>query len=230
MTPPRPSSPADPATPVRVVVTDDHPIVLSGVRQLFHTVPDVELVGVADSGTQTIAVCAATTPHLLLLDLRLPDLSASTVCRRVRAASPQTAVAVWSAHPEPMALRRCLEAGATACLVKDIGEYDLRELVIRVARGRTVIDPRLVATLIPVADGDALSRRETEVLHLMARGQSTDTIARRLGISINTVKSHRHALLAKLGARNRVEALVIADRQGLLRPQRGASDRNDLPL
>lgn len=202
--------------PVTVVVSDDHPIVLSGVRQLFAAIPRFDLVGVATTGAETVSVCADEKPRLLLLDLRLPDLSATTVCHRVRSASPSTVIAVWSAQPDALALRGCLRAGATACLIKDTAERDLLSLLIRAAAGHVVIDPRMSSHLVTIVNSDLLSVREHDVLRLMARGLSTPEIADQLGVSVNTVKTHRRGLLVKLGARNRVEALIAADERGLL--------------
>lgn len=212
----RPSEPEG-ASPIPVVVADDHPVVVSGVRQLFATTSGFALVGVVATGAGTVEVCAATRPRILLLDLRLPDLSATAVCRRVREVSPSTIIAVWTAQPDAMALRNCLRAGAAACLIKDVAERDLFGLLLRVATGRTVVDPRMAGHLVTVPDGDVLSPREREVLMLVARGLTTPRIAEHMGISANTVKTHRRSLLMKLGARNRVEALMAAEDYGLLR-------------
>ncbi len=219
---PSPRTPSDgttrtmPTVPVRVVVADDHPVVLSGVRQLFAATARFALVGVAATGAETVTMCGSTTPDILLLDLRLPDMSAAAVCRRVHAESPSTVIAVWTAQPDAMALRGCLRWGASACLVKDVAERDLLGLLLRVSSGRIVIDPRMAGELVVVPDDGLLSLREREEPVLMARGLTTPKIAEHLGVSANTVKAHRRSILAKLGARNRVEALLAAERRGLL--------------
>lgn len=219
---PSPRTPSDgmtrttPTVPIRVVVADDHPVVLSGVRQLFAATSRFALVGVAATGAEAVTVCAERSPEILLLDLRLPDMSAAAVCRRVHGECPSTIIAVWTAQPDAMALRGCLRWGAAACLLKDVAERDLLGLLLRVSSGRVVIDPRMAGDLVAVPDDGLLSLREREVLVLMARGLTTPRIAGHLGVSANTVKAHRRSILTKLGARNRVEALVAAERRGLL--------------
>jgi DNA-binding NarL/FixJ family response regulator len=203
-----------------VVVADDHPIVISGMRLLLSGSRFFELVGEARTGAEAILRCEQYRPDALLLDLRLPDLPAATICTRIKERHPETAIVILTAHPEELAVRGCLKAGASACLFKDVNEQDLLAALMQVVHGRAVIDPRIAGAMLPrrgagVADG-ALTAREHEVLLLIARGLTTQEIADEIGLSPNTVKSHSRALFTKLDAHNRVQALAAAKERNLV--------------
>jgi DNA-binding NarL/FixJ family response regulator len=203
-----------------VVVADDHPIVLSGMRLLLSGSRFFELVGEARTGAEAILRCEQYRPDALLLDLRLPDLPAATICTRIKERHPETAIVILTAHPEELAVRGCLKAGATACLFKDVNEQNLLAALMQVVHGRAVIDPRIAGAMLPrrgngAPDG-ALTDREHEVLLLIARGLTTQEIAGEIGLSPNTVKSHSRALFTKLDAHNRVQALAAAKERNLV--------------
>jgi DNA-binding NarL/FixJ family response regulator len=203
-----------------VVVADDHPIVISGMRLLLSGSRFFELVGEARTGAEAILRCEQYRPDALLLDLRLPDLPAATICTRIKERHPETAIVILTAHPEELAVRGCLKAGASACLFKDVNEQNLLAALMQVVHGRAVIDPRIAGAMLPrrgngAADG-ALTAREHEVLLLIARGLTTQEIADEIGLSPNTVKSHSRALFTKLDAHNRVQALAAAKERNLV--------------
>ena len=205
-----------------MVAADDHPIVISGMRLLLSGSRFFELVGEARSGAEAIVRCEQYRPEVLLLDLRLPDLPAATICARVKERQPDLAIVILTAFPEEIAVRACLRAGAAACLFKDIGEQDLLSALMRVVHGRAVIDPRVAGAARPrpaAAPPDApglLTSREQDVLRLIARGLTTAQMADRLGRSPNTVKTHARSLFGKLAAHNRVQALAAARERGLV--------------
>ena len=206
--------------PHTVVVADDHPIVISGMRLLLSGSRFFELVGEARTGAEAILRCEQFRPDALLLDLRLPDLPAATICTRIKERRPEIAIVILTAHPEEMAVRGCLKAGASACLFKDVSEQTLLSALMQVVHGRAVIDPRIAGAMLPRrgangADG-ALTGREHEVLLLIARGLTTQEIADEIGLSPNTVKSHSRSLFSKLAAHNRVQALAVATERGLI--------------
>lgn len=212
--------------PHTVVAADDHPIVISGMRLLLSGSRFFELVGEACSGAEAIVRCEQYRPRVLLLDLRLPDLPAATICARVRERQPELAIVILTAFPEEMAVRACLRAGAVACLFKDISEQELLSALMLVVHGRAVIDPRVAGAAgprVPAAaaaaapdDPAALTSREHDVLRLIARGLTTAEMADRLGRSPNTVKTHARSLFGKLAAHNRVQALAAARERGLV--------------
>lgn len=203
-----------------VVVADDHPIVINGMRLLLSGSRFFELVGEAKTGAEAIHRCEHLVPDVLLLDLRLPDLPAATICARIKERHPDIAILILTAYPEEVALRGCLKAGAQGCLFKDVGEQNLLAALLQAVHGRTVLDPRVAGAMLPrqagtVKDG-LLTQREADVLTQIARGLSTQEIAVNLEVSPNTVKSHIRSLFTKLGARNRVQALTVARERGLL--------------
>lgn len=203
-----------------VIVADDHPIVLSGMRLLLSGSRFFEMVGQASTGADAIVRCAQHHPDVLMLDLRLPDLPAPTICQRVKEQHPATAIIILTAHAEEMAVRGCIKAGASGCLFKDVSEQHLLGALMQVVHGRMVIDPRVAGAMMGRRDGrgaDAtLSDREYEVLVMLARGLTTAEIGNRLELSPNTVKSHTRRIFTKLGAHNRVQALAVARQRGLL--------------
>lgn len=207
--------------PNTVVVADDHPIIISGMRLLLSGSRFFELVGEARTGAEAILRCEQYRPDVLLLDLRLPDLPGATICTRLKERHPELAIVILTAHPEEMAVRGCLKAGAVACLFKDINEQNLLSALMQVVHGRAVIDPRIAGAMLPRRAGaptpdGALTGREHEVLLLIARGLTTQEIADQIGLSPNTVKSHSRSLFTKLAAHNRVQALAAAKERGLV--------------
>ncbi|MCC6832400.1 MAG: response regulator transcription factor [Thermoleophilia bacterium] len=207
--------------PRTVVVADDHPIVLSGMRLLLSGSRFFEFAGEARTGAEAILRCDQLRPDVLLLDLRLPDLPAATICQRVKERQPDLAIVILTAHPEEMAVRQCLKAGASACLFKDTGEQQLLSALMQVVHGRAVLDPRIAGAMLPRrANGGrpegSLTDRERDVLMMIARGLTTQEIGEQLGLSPNTIKSHSRALFTKLGAHNRVQALAVAQERGLI--------------
>jgi two-component system, NarL family, nitrate/nitrite response regulator NarL len=203
-----------------VVVADDHPIVINGMRLLLSGSRFFELVGEAKTGAEAILRCEQLVPDVLLLDLRLPDLPAATICARIKERHPEVAILILTAYPEEAALRGCLKAGAQGCLFKDVGEQNLLAALLQAVHGRTVLDPRVAGAMLPRQAGATkdglLTQREADVLTQIARGLSTQEIGVNLEVSPNTVKSHIRSLFTKLGARNRVQALTVARERGLL--------------
>lgn len=206
--------------PHSVVVADDHPIVVAGMRLVFGGSRFFELVGEAATGAEAILRCEQFRPHILLLDLRLPDLPAATICQRIKERQPGISIVILTAYPEEMAVRSCFKAGAVACLFKDSNEQHLLSALLQVVHGRGVIDPRIAGAAIPSrgrASGDGvLTTREREMLRLIARGLTTKEIADEAGLSPNTVKSHTRTLFTKLDAHNRVQALAVAKERALI--------------
>ncbi|HVH01202.1 MAG TPA: response regulator transcription factor [Miltoncostaeaceae bacterium] len=201
-----------------VVVADDHPIVISGMRLLLSGSRFFQVVGEARNGTEAILRCEQFRPDVLLLDLRLPDLPAATICQRIKDRQPETAIVILTAHPEEMALRGCMKAGASGCLFKDVSEQALLASLMQVAHGRTVVDPRVAGAMVRRDGGSngSITEREHEVLELLARGLTTHEIGEHLGLSPNTVKSHTRSLFTKFEAHNRVQALAIGRERGLI--------------
>jgi two-component system nitrate/nitrite response regulator NarL len=219
-TTPSRSSPPPADVPVRVLVVDDHPVVTDGVRLLLNGHPTFEVVGSACTAADALEAAATTAPDLVLLDLRLPGSDPPELVRRLRQLRPAVKVVLFTAHPDSSLLSATLEAGVDGCLLKDAGAGDLADSLEQVVRGRTVFDPRLGSrpdlTLGERLSGTGLTRREYDVLRLVATGLTNPEIADRLVLTRNTVKGYLQAAMQKLGARNRVEAIAKAHEARLL--------------
>jgi DNA-binding NarL/FixJ family response regulator len=208
----------------RVLIADDHPIVAQGIERVVAAAPDLEVVATCYSGRDTVEVAARTSPDLVLLDVRLGDLDGSEVCRRLAVHAPGARTVVLTAFDDVVNLRRCLESGARGVLLKGTLGLDLVEALRDVRDGRVVIDAGLASrleTAQSLLDGAAvavrlLRPREVEVLRLMARGRTTKDIAAELELTVNTVRSYTQALMEKLGAHTRVQAIVLAQQQQLI--------------
>jgi two-component system nitrate/nitrite response regulator NarL len=205
---------------VRVLVVDDHPIVLDGVTLALQNTSWLRVAGYARSGKEAIAAVESLRPDVVLLDLRLPDMLAPETIRQMLAVAPEVKVIVFTAYPDHAALTDVLAAGAHGVVVKDAERADLVDVIRRVAGGERVIRADL--------DGDGgvllnrklrehgLTRREYEILRHVAMGETNPEIAAALGLTRNTVKTYLQRALEKLGARNRVEALARAGQLGIL--------------
>lgn len=205
---------------IRVLVVDDHPVVTDGVRLLLRADQTITIVGDARTGRDAVEAATVLRPDVVLLDLRLPDMLATEVIRRLRGRAPDARVVLFTAHGDHAALRAAIEAGVSGCLLKDASTTDLAAAIHRVACGLTVMDPRLApatpARLREALYRAGLTRREYDVLRLVAAGQTNPEIGDELGLARNTVKTYLQSAMGKLGARNRVEAIAKASEARLL--------------
>jgi DNA-binding NarL/FixJ family response regulator len=215
----------EPATPVRVMVVDDHPIWREAVARDL-TEAGYDVTAVIGEGAQAIRVAPAARPDVVVLDLQLPDLPGVEVVRRLLAADPAIRVLMLSASGDQQDVLDALKAGALGYLVKSAKPAELVEAVARTAAGDPVFTVaaaglvlgeyrRLAAVSAPPADTPQLTGRETEVLRLVAKGLSYKQIAERLVVSHRTVQNHVQNSLGKLHLHNRVELTRYAIEQGL---------------
>jgi DNA-binding NarL/FixJ family response regulator len=205
---------------IRVLVVDDHPIVLDGVALALQRTTFLELAGYARSGREAVDAVIRYRPDVVLLDLRLPDMLAPETIRAITAAAPDVKVVIFTAYPDHAALADALAAGAHGVLVKDTERGDLVDVLRRVAAGERVVAADLHSDggilLGRKLREHGLTRREYEILRHVAMGQTNPEIAAALGLTRNTVKTYLQRTLEKLGARNRVEALARANQLGIL--------------
>jgi two-component system response regulator DevR len=207
---------------IRVLIVDDHELVRVGLRTLLSTDPQIEVVGESAAGARAIAITREQRPDVVLLDAHLPDLSGPEVCQRIRAAVPDTVVAMLTTFTDDELVRQCVRAGAQGYLLKDIAQLDLNRSIKALARGEAVIDPKLAPLVLAAArasrdtagDEPILSARQREVLQLVAQGLSNREIAGRTHLSELTIKSYIEQILSHLGARNRVHAAILATKHG----------------
>ena len=208
------------STRTRVLLVDDHPVVISGIRRLLAFAPDFEVVGHASNARDAVDTAIATDPDMILLDLHLPDVHSADLCRRIRATVATAQVVIFTAFVEAPLLRTCLAAGVSGVLLKDAQELDLVSDLRRIRSGKVVIDERVQATAAEAAEPRALdgslTQREHQVLRLLAEGMSGKEMASALGLAPNTVRSYCQSLLSKLQSTSRIQALANARTRGLL--------------
>ncbi|HEY1831149.1 MAG TPA: response regulator transcription factor [Acidimicrobiales bacterium] len=202
---------------IRVVIADDHRVVRDGLHFLLSQEPDVEVVGEAEDGAQTLRVVAATSADVLLLDLYMPELDGHGVLAALRDIPHRPAVVVLTSATDDEHLVRAVQAGATSYLLKTAAAEDVIAAVRAAAGGDANLSPDLVTRLTralrrpPLPDPfQSLSVRERQVLDLIARGHSNRQIARELTIGEQTVKSHVSNILTKLDLQDRVQAAIFA--------------------
>jgi two-component system, NarL family, nitrate/nitrite response regulator NarL len=200
------------SSPVRVFVVDDHPVVRDGVAMLAEGSRKIEVVGYAASGKSALEQIAQAEPHVILLDLRLPDMLAPELIDGFHKAVPGARIVVFTAYPEHPAVRAALEAGACGVIAKDAARTDLVSVIIGAASG----DEALVAYQPAQRAHGLVGRREYDVLRRVAIGETNQEIAAAMCLSPNTVKAYLRNLMQKLDARNRVEAISRAREVGLL--------------
>ena len=203
--------------PIRLLVVDDHQLLRQSLRRAAEDA-GLDVVGEAGDGEDALRVCALLQPDVILMDVTMPVLDGIEATRQVRQEHPQTQVVVLTMHADPDVVRRAIDAGASGYVVKDASIQEVLDAVRRVAGGETAISAELASSLLAVTSGrsDVLSRREQEVLQLFADGRSTTDVASTLFISAKTVKNHLASIYAKLDARDRTQAHVMAARMGII--------------
>jgi DNA-binding NarL/FixJ family response regulator len=206
---------------ITILVADDHPIVCDGLTAVLSTQPDFAVVGAAYTGTQAIEQTVALRPDILLLDLAMPDLSGVEVLGRVHEYSLPTRAIVFTAYDTDERIVSAVRAGAQGYLLKGTPREELFRAIRVVHAGGSLLEPLVATKLLrqvrqPAHAGGALTARERDVLDLLAQGSPNKLIARALGISERTVKFHVTAILHKLNAENRTEAVTLAAQHGLI--------------
>jgi DNA-binding NarL/FixJ family response regulator len=209
---------------ISVLVVDDHPVVLDGVRHLVDSTPWIALAGFARTGREAVILAEQTRPDVVLLDLRLPDMLGPEVVHGIHRGAPDTQIVLFTAYPDHAAVEPALAAGARAVVLKDADRADLVDVIRRAATGEplasgSTMDPgpaEMSQRLSKKLRQYALTRREYDILRHISMGETNPEIAEALGLTRNTVKTYVQSALIKLGARNRIEALNRLNELGLL--------------
>ena len=223
--------PAPAPGPVRVLIADDQRVVRDGLVLLIGLLPQVEVAGTAADGAEAVERARALHPDVVLMDLRMPRCDGVEATRQLRELDPGIRVIVLTTYADDRSVIEALRAGARGYLTKDAGAEEIRQALAQVVSGQAVIDPAVQHHLVdaiavsppPAAEDsqkrqlpDGLTQREAEVLELIAEGLSNTEIAGVLVVSEATVKSHVNHLLAKIGARDRAQAVGYAFRHGVV--------------
>lgn len=211
--------------PIRILVADDHVLVRSGLRELLRTDSDLEVVGEAGDGNETLRLAASLSPDLVLLDVSMPGESGIETARRLREAHPELAVLFLTMHEDEGLLQEALRAGAAGYVIKRAEAPELLQAIHAASRGDIYIHPAMTRGLLrhPAATRrrrespePELTPRELDVLRLLVRGNTNRQVADELGLSTRTVESHRANLQGKLGLTSRVELVEYAEEHDLL--------------
>ncbi|NEM92095.1 response regulator [Galbitalea soli] len=204
---------------IRVLVADDHPIVRGGIVALLESAPDVDVVGQATTGLEAVELAAALQPDLVLMDLRMPGLDGDAATARILAAQPGGRVIILTTYESDASILTAIEAGASGYLLKAAPQEEILAGIRSVARGEVALAPSIAAMLVnrvKAPTTPALSPRETEVLALVAAGNSNPAIGALLHVSEATVKTHLLHVFEKLGVSDRTRAVTRAMELGLL--------------
>lgn len=202
---------------IRVLIADDHVTVLEGLTVIINRNEDMQVVAAAADGTEAVMLWQEHRPDVTLVDIRMPGLDGVEVIEEIRRLDNSARVIVLTTCDTDNEIYRAVKAGARAYLLKDGPREELVDTIRRVHRGETCLAPSLVEKLAASVSNEPLTRREQEVLELLAKGRSNKEIASTLSISEPTVKTHLRSLFSKLDVLSRTEAIAVASRKGLVR-------------
>jgi two-component system response regulator NreC len=210
---PNPNDPASVLWRIKIVLADDHATVRRNLRLLLDREEGMEVVAEAADVSTVMRHVPVHMPHVVVLDVRLPNGSTIDTIRRLREAAPETEVVVLTMEESPAFAQQTLDAGAAGFVLKDRADVELPIAIRQASRGEEYISPRLAAALGALrkgVDGDGLSPREVEVLRLIALGHTSVEIAQRLNLSRRTVETHRARIHRKLGLETRAQLVRYA--------------------
>ena len=202
---------------ITVLLVDDHSLVRRGFRRILEDEADMEVVGEAGNGEDSIQLAKELRPQVVVMDCALPGMNGLQATRQIIEDSPQTAVLMLSMHTESTWVRQAIEAGAKGYVLKNAMDLELGAAIRKVAAGQTVFDPQIEQREVLKGERSAaLTQRELEVLQLIVDGKSNKEIATALDLSANTIAVHRANIMNSLGIHKTAELVVYAIRAGLV--------------
>lgn len=204
------------ATPIRVMVVDDHPLLREGIASVIHREPDIHLAAEATNGLEAIDRFAIHRPDVTLMDLQMPEMDGLTAVGAIRARWPDARIVMLTTYRGDAQALRALRAGACGYLLKSMIFEELMYAIRAVHAGGKHIPREIAAELAVHVTDDALSQRELEVLKRVAAGNSNRKVAALLGVTEETVKAHMKNIMNKLSANDRTHAVTIALKRGIL--------------
>jgi DNA-binding NarL/FixJ family response regulator len=210
---------------MKIIICDDQAIVRDGLELLLNLEKDIEVVGLAQEGSEALELTAQHNPDLVLMDLKMPGMNGIEATRQIRARHPATSVLVLTTYDDDEWVFDAIRAGAVGYLLKDTPREEVVKAVRGTVEGKSFVDPAVAGKLLGQVAGqqtqpatlitNRLTERETAVLRLLARGLSNADIAQQLHLSEGTVRNHLSAIFAKLDVADRTQAAVIAMQHGL---------------
>jgi len=209
---------------IRLMLADDHRMLREGLSRSMSE-HGFDVVGEARDGVEAVNMAYSLTPDVVLMDVSMPEMDGVEACRQVRAAVPGTKVVMLTMHADQDVLANAIRAGACGYLVKDCSTEEIAEAVRMASNGDTALSPQLAASMLdevrkldqaPTREERVVTKREEEVLQLIADGCSTSEVAEQMYISQKTVKNHLASIYQKLDARDRTQAVLQAVRMGIV--------------
>ncbi len=212
---------------IRVLIADDHKIMLAGLRSLLEKQTDIEVVGEADNGRKAVQMAQEQNPDVVVMDVSMPDLNGIEATKQIIESLPETRVIALSMHSDKRFVMGMLRAGASGYLLKDCASQELANAIVQVAGGKKYLSPEITGVVIDdfllgggsseevATAASQLSPREREVLQLIAEGWSTKQIASHLYVSIKTIETHRRQIMKKLDLHSIADLTKYAIREGL---------------
>lgn len=205
---------------IKILLADDHALLRDGLRRSFEAAGDI-VVGEASTGEEAVALAKALNPQVVLMDLSMPVMDGIEATRLIREQLPDCRVAVLTMHDDLSRTRDAIAAGASAYLSKGTSFAEVRDTVLRVCDGETVLSPALAGAMLTTAAAqqrheELLSERQVEILQAIADGMSTKQAGRYLGITTKTVHNHLNAIYRKLDAQSLTHAVLGAVRLGII--------------
>ena len=202
---------------ITVLLVDDHSLVRRGFRRMLEDESDMDVVGEAGDGEESIKLAKQLHPQVVVMDCALPGMNGLQATRRIMEDSPNTAVLMLSMHTEGTWVRQAIEAGAKGYVLKNAMDLELSAAIRKVAAGETVFDPQVEQRSVLKGERSAaLTQRELEVLQMIVDGKSNKEIAAVLDLSANTIAVHRANIMNSLGIHKTAELVVYAIRAGLV--------------
>lgn len=200
--------------PISVLIADDHPLLRSGIAGVLASDPRFAVVAEADDGMAAVELFRQMRPNITLMDLQMPGLNGIDATKAIRHLDPLARVIILTTFDGDVQVTRSLQAGASGYILKNQTRTDLIDYVLSIHAGGRQLPPQVASSLAGSFQGDTLTKREIEVLRLVAGGNSNQRVGAELGLREDTIKAHMKAILLKLGARDRTHAVMIAMRRG----------------
>ena len=207
---------------IGVLIIDDHRMFADSLARLLSDEPDLVVLGVATSAAEGLAMAISVQPQVALIDYEMPDRNGVTIVGEIKRRAPGAAIVMLTGRSDDRVLLAAIEAGCSGFVTKDRAAADVADAVRVAAAGEALISPRELARLLPKlnrnyrAVGSDLTESEREILELLARGMANSAIAAKLHLSINTVRNYVQAILNKLNAHSKLEAVATGVREGII--------------
>ena len=212
---------------VRILLADDHTVMRAGLRALLERQPNLEVVGEAEDGRQTVELASSHVPDVVVMDIAMPNLNGVEATRRMVSKQPTISVVILSMYSDESYVMRALQAGARAYLLKDSVVTDLIRAIEAVSQGKSFFSPKISRILAKeyvralkqrgsVDTFELLTTREREIFQLLAEGGTNKEVATNLNISLYTVETHRKRILQKLNLHSSAELVLHAVRKGII--------------